>query len=198
MWQCPSGSANADSPAEGGIGIGGAGEAIMCACACTTSCGPAVVTESDRQALCSFSSASSQPGLDPPASSAVTRTARWRRWQAMTVHLGWRRAAVVVPVLVVHAEPRVAAVVALHEGGRQGAQHACAAGEGGDSDVSCHINHLATCCGACYQQQLCTRASDQGLRTQRLSQKHVTWHTACILHKAVHLSRCPPVRGRRR
>lgn len=34
MWQCPSGSANADSVAEGGIGIGGAGEAIMCACAC--------------------------------------------------------------------------------------------------------------------------------------------------------------------
>ena len=48
----------------------------------------------------------------------------------MAVHLRRWRAPVVVPVLVVHAEPRVAAVVALHEGGRQGAQHACAAGEG--------------------------------------------------------------------
>lgn len=75
MWQCPSGSANADSPAEGGIGIGGAGEAIMCACACTTSCGPAAVTESDRQPLCSFSLASSQPRIHPPTGSAVTRTA---------------------------------------------------------------------------------------------------------------------------
>lgn len=46
---------------------------------------------------------------------------------ASEVHLR-RRRTLVVGVLVLHAEPRVAAIVALHEPRRHGAQHACTVG----------------------------------------------------------------------